>query len=79
MRKLILALALAYSAAGAMEVKGDTIILTPQEVASLPKCEEQGGCHIVTVEAVNRYVEEVIRRTLEEAARMCKARDRNAI
>lgn len=87
MKQIIFSLALALTfSAHALEVVGDTVVLSAEEKANLPKCAEQGGCHLVSRAMVENYVSAVVQNYMQavqvsfdqavvtEAAKVCKNR-----
>lgn len=71
MRSLVLAVCL-VSSAHAYEVKGNAIILTPEEIAT---CQAEGGCAIVTRKQTEQAFAEVFQEGLAQGAQSCKKTD----
>ena len=66
MKKLFLLAALACASAAAITVSGDSLVLDERERGLMAKCEEQGGCAVVSRAELMQYVQGLRESWMEE-------------
>lgn len=56
----------------AIELKDGKVEVTPVEVHRLSQCEEQGGCHVVTVQMMLEIVKQAQKAAVDEYKAVCR-------
>lgn len=68
---LILTLVLAAQTSQAVELVEGQVVANPVEMERLQVCEEQGGCHIVTVAQMKAIIRTVVLQLLRDNSLSC--------
>ncbi len=66
MKKLLLVAALACASAFAVTLDGEGLRLDARESALMPKCDEMGGCAIISRAELMQYVQALREQWMEE-------------
>ena len=75
MKTIAVVLVLCSLNATALEVQGDHLVLTPQEMSMLTSCADKGGCHVVTRADIEALVQRVYQAgvdSTQQAGMTCK-------